>query len=271
MRRYRSLAFALCAAAIAACDKNGVQNITAPSSGAQIKFFNFGVTTPGVTFYANDQKLTAISSAICQPPADTTSLCRTTGNDSTVGTAYGAAGSGGLYNQLTPGQYTLTGRIAAVSANHPTIATVSTSLEDGKHYSYFVSGIYDPVARKADAFVVEDVLPASDNKIYVRFVNAISNSSSMALFATPSSGTEVQISAAVPYKGAGTFVAIGSGAIGTGGVLDLTVRASAGSPVLISRAAVSFLAGRVYTVTARGDMTSTVTANKPALDNTANR
>src|SRR5215831_388002 len=267
MRRYRSLAFALSAAVAAACDKNGVQNITAPASGADIKFFNFGVTTPGVAFYANDQKVTAISSSICQPPADTTAMCRTTGNDSTVGTAYGGAGSGGFYNQLTPGQYTLTGKIAAVSANHPTIATVSTSLEDGKHYSYFISGIYDPVAKRADAFVVEDVLPASANKIYVRFVNAISNSSPMALFATPSGGTEVQISAAVPYKGAGTFVAIGTG----GGTLDLTVRTSAGSPVLITRLGVSFLGGRVYTVTARGDMVSTVTANKPALDNTANR
>ena len=40
---------------------------------------------------------------------------------------------------------------------------------------------------------------------------------------------------------------------------------------VITRTAVSFAAGRVYTISSRGDMVSTVTANKPALDNTANR
>ncbi|MGH7620038.1 MAG: hypothetical protein ACREPM_22720, partial [Gemmatimonadaceae bacterium] len=59
---YRSLALLLSVAAIAACDKNGVQNITAPATGAAVKFFNFGVGAPGVNFYANTPKVTAISS-----------------------------------------------------------------------------------------------------------------------------------------------------------------------------------------------------------------
>ena len=268
MKRYRSLALALCAAAIAACDKNGVQNITAPTSGADIKFFNFGVAAPGVTFYANDQKLTAISSSICQPPADTTTTCRTAGNDSTAGTLSGSAGSGGLYNQIAPGQYTLTGKIAAVPANHPTIASVTASLADGKLYSYYISGIYDPVAKTADAFVVEDPLPATidPTQAYVRFVNAVSNSTPMTLYAkSTTSGNEAPVGAAIAYKSAGTFTAM------PGGVYDLNTRNTGSATNVITRLAVSFIAGRVYTVTSRGDMVSTVTATKPALDNTANR
>jgi hypothetical protein len=268
MNRYTSLALALCAAAIAACDKNGVQNITAPTSGAAIKFFNFGVTAPGVTFYANDQKVTAISTGNCQPPNDTTTTCRTTGNDSTAGTLSGAAGSGGLYSQLTPGQYTLTGKIAAAPVNHTTIASVSTSLADGKYYTYYISGIYDPVAKTADAFVVEDPIPATidPTQTYVRFVNAVSNSQPMTLYAKSTvTGNEVAVGPTVAYKAAGTFLAL------PGGVYDLNTRNSGSATNVVTRLAVSFNPGRVYTVTARGDMVSTVTANKPALDNTANR
>jgi hypothetical protein len=41
----------------------------------------------------------------------------------------------------------------------------------------------------------------------------------------------------------------------------------------IARTAVSFSAGKVYTISARGDMTvvSTTATNRPFLDNTANR
>src|SRR6516165_987817 len=115
--KFRSLALLVGAIAIAACDKNGVQNITAPEHGAAVKFFNFGVTAPGVNFYANTQKMTAISTTACQPPNDTTAVCKSTGSESTTGTGYGAAGSGGFYNQIVPGQTTLTGKIAAATDN----------------------------------------------------------------------------------------------------------------------------------------------------------
>src|SRR3954468_800103 len=116
MHKYKSLArVALCVAALFACDKNGRQDITAPATGARVKFFHFGVTAPGVNFYANTVKMTAISSAACQPPNDTTTVCRTTGNESTTGVAYAAAGNGALYNEVVPGQVTLTGKISATT------------------------------------------------------------------------------------------------------------------------------------------------------------
>ncbi len=63
MNRYRSLALLLWAAVCSACDKNAVQDITGPLASARIKFFHFGVNAPGVNFYANDTKMTAITSA----------------------------------------------------------------------------------------------------------------------------------------------------------------------------------------------------------------
>ena len=268
MRRYTFLALALATAAVAACDKNGVQNITAPVTGAAVKFFNFGVSAPGVNFYANANKITAISTANCQPPNDTTAVCKTTGNESTTGVATGAAGNGGFYNVVDPGQVTLTGKIAAATDKDLSIAPVTATLETGKFYSYFISGIYDATAKKVDAFVVEDPVPTTidPTQAYVRFVNAVSNAQPMTLFAKSTvSGTEAAVGSTVAYKSAGAFTAM------PGGVYDLNTRNAGSSTNVVTRTAVSFLAGRVYTVTARGDAVTTVTANRPALDNTANR
>lgn len=264
----RFLALLIGAAAIAACDKNANQIITSPAVGANVKFFNFGVGAPGVIFFANDQKVTALSSTLCQPPNDTTAVCRSTGNDSTAGTAYGGASSGGLYNAVTAAQYTLTGRIAAAPVIHVAIATVSATVAEGKYYSYFISGIYDATSRTVDAFVVEDPIPATIDpaQAYVRFVNAVSNSDPMTLFAkNTTTTTEVAVGATVAYKAAGAFMPIPPGSY------DLNTRTAGSATNAITRTAVSFAAGRVYTIASRGDMVSTVTANKPALDNTANR
>jgi len=270
LHRYRSLALLpllVGAATIAACDKNGVQDITAPAQGAAVKFFNFGVGAPGVNFYANTQKVTAISSTSCQPPNDTTAVCRSTGTESTTGTAYGSAGSGGFYNVVQSGQITLAGKIAAATDNGLAVASVGATLSDGKYYSYFISGIYNATAKTVDAFVIEDAIPATidPTQAYVRYVNAVSNSSSMTLYAKSTvTGTEVAVGGTVAYKAGGAFTAI------PGGVYDLNGRDGTNATI-VTRTGVSFVAGRVYTVTARGDQVSTVTANKPALDNTANR
>ncbi len=268
MNRYLTLALLAGAVAVGACDKNGQQDITAPAAGAFVKFFNFGVGAPSVNFYANNSKVTAISTTLCQPPNDTTSVCRSTGNETTIGTGYGAAGNGAMYNELTPGAATLAGEISATTDKGLPIATASATLEDGKFYSYYVSGIYNTSSKKADAFVVEDPIPTITDfsQTYVRFVNAISNSQPMTLFAkSQTSGTESPIGAVVAYESAGTFTAIPAG------VYDLSGRAAGSSTNLITRTSVSFVGGHVYTITARGDMTSSVTANKPAFDNTANR
>ena len=255
INRYFSAAGLLSAVLLTACnyDKNAVQDITAPPANSQIKFFNFGPGSPTVNFYANDTKVTAITSA--------------TGAESTNGVAYTGAGNGALYNALNPGQYTFTARISTTTDKDLPIASVQSTLADGKFYSYFVSGIYSTTAKNADAFIVEDPIPALDyNVAYVRFVNAISNSQPMTLSVKHTvSGTVTAIGSAVAYKAAGNFVAIPCGAY------DLSTRVTGAATDAITRAGVSFNCGRVYTIASRGNMTTTSGTNVPALDNTANR
>ena len=273
MRSLRSLALLFGAAVLAACgEKNAAQNISAPIAGAAVKFFNFGVNDPSVNFWANEQKLTAGSYAGCSSAADgtppsTDTVCVGSGRD-TVGTKYGATANGsGLYSSVTPGAYTLSGRISGVSNHNAPISNTSTTIESGKFYSYYLSGIYDAGTKSVEAFVVEDPLPDLDlTKTYVRFVNAISNSQPMTLYAKNStSGDSTAIGAAVAYKAAGAFVSIPPANY------DLTTRVGGSNAAVITRKAVAFNAGRVYTVTAYGDITATTGTNKPALDNTANR
>jgi hypothetical protein len=268
MNRYASLALALCAVSLAACGDTATQDITAPVTGAGVKFFNFSVGSPGVNFYANDVKVTAIGSTTCSPPSDTTAVCRTTGAEPTTGTAYGAAGNSSLYNQIAAGQVTLAGKIAATTDKGLAIASLPAQLDNNKFYSLFLSGAYDATAKKTDAFIVEDAIPATPDftQAYVRFVNAISNSQPMTLFAKSTvTGTESAIGGAIAYKAAGAFTAVPAA------VYDLSTRAAGSTTNVVTRTAVSFVAGHVYTIAARGTIGSTVTANQPALDNTANR
>ena len=254
MSRYRSLAALLCVALLASCEKNAVGDITGPLPASRIKFFNFGVGAPGVNFYANDTKMTAIQS--------------TTGSESATGTVYGGVGAGGLYSGIEAGQYTVTGRIAATVDKDVAISTVPVTIEDGKYYSFYQSGIYNATTKTVDGFIVEDAFPLElDYTIaHVRFVNAISNSVPMTLFAKDTASVlEVAIGGPVAYRSGGVFTPVPTG------VYTLNTRAAGSATNIISRTGVSFVAGRVYTIGARGDITSTVTATRPFLDNTLNR
>lgn len=257
MMRYRRLMWLLGAALLVSCEENAVQDITGPLATARVKFFNFGVNAPQVNFYANDTKMTAISS--------------TTGAESVLGVAYGASGSGGLYAAIAPGQYALTGKIAAATDKDLVIATVNTTIADAKHYSFYMSGFYNTTTKTVEAFVVEDPLPAEfdfSGAAQVRFVNAIANSNPMTLYARdPQTGAELAIGSAVAYKAAGAFVSVPNG------VYDIFTRYAGSSTNVITRTAVSFVGARVYTISARGDITvtSTTALNRPFLDNTPNR
>lgn len=253
---YRALAVLLCAAALSSCEKNAVQNIAGSPPGARIRFFNFGVNAPGVNFYANDTKMTATLSA--------------TGTESTTGVVYGGVGAGGLYSGLAPGQYTFSGKISAATDKDLAISSVQATVETGKNYSYYQSGFYNSTAKTVDAFMVEDpFIDEFDYSVaYVRFVNAISNANPMTLYAKHTvSGVETAVGGVVAYKAAGAFTALPSG------VYDLATRYPGVTTNAIARTAVSFSSGRIYTISARGDITvtSTTATNRPFLDNTLNR
>ena len=258
MKRFRCLAVLLCAAALAACEKNAVQDITGPLPAARVKFFNFGVNAPAVNFYAGDTKMTAVGSA--------------TGSESTAGVNYGvgAPGAGGLYAGISPGQYTFSGRIAAATDKDVPISSIPATVADGMHYSFYQSGFYNAATKTVDGFMVEDVFPAAIDysAAHVRFVNAIFNANPMTLYAKHrETGEEIAIGGAVPYKSASPFIAIPEG------VYDLSTRYAGSATNRIVRTGVSFNAGRVYTVAARGDMTvtSSTASTRPFLDLTVNR
>jgi len=276
MRIHRSLVALLGVAALAACGDKAERFIDAPvPSSSAIRFYNFGVNAPAVQFFANDQKVTAATSATCQaaknPPVTATdTLCLTIGSQSTGGVSYGGVSSGALYTSLDAGQYTFTGRTMAASGPVLTTSSVVGTLAPGKFYSYYQSGIYNTTTKTVDAFIVEDDLPSTIDwtKVLVRFVNAISNSQPMTLYAisTDATPTTTALGGAAAYKSASTFTALAPG------VYNLEARTANGT-VAISRANLNFLPGHVYTISARGDMTvtSTTATNRPFLDNTANQ
>lgn len=258
MFSFRALTLAFAAVALIGCEKNAVQDITGSLPGARVRFYNFGVNAPQVNFYANGTKVSAVLIA--------------TGVESVNGVAYGAvsAGNNGYYSALEPGQYTITGKISATVDKDLVVATQAATLADGKAYSYYISGFYNTTAKTVEGFLVEDGYPqAIDYTVaYVRFVNAISNSQPIALFAKNTTTlAELPVGADVAYKAAGAFTPL------PGGIYDLRGRVTGATTDAVVRTAVTFLAGRVYTISARGDITvvSTTATNRPFLDNTANR
>lgn len=278
MNRYGSLAVLLCAAALTACDydKNAVQDITAPAvPAASVKFFNFGISTPAVLFYAGDTKMTAINFTGCtNPPASQTEPCITTGNESTGGVGYGGVAAGGLYAGIDPGQHTLSGRITATTDKGLAISNVTTTLAAGMKYSYYQSGPYNSTTKTVDAFVVEDPFPAEIDwsNASVRFVHAVYNANPMTLYAkNDETGVEVAVGGATAYKSAGAFTTLPPG------IYDLSTRYAGSSTNAMTRSNVSFAIGRTYTITARGNITVTPTttgcaaSNMTCLDNTLNR
>ncbi len=257
MIRFRPLAILCGVLALAACDKNAVQDITGTLPESRIKFFNFGVNAPAVHFYANDAKITATTSA--------------TGVESTLGVAYGAVGSGGLYSRIDPGQYTFSGRITATVDKDLPIASFTGDIATGKAYSLYLSGFYNTTTKQVEGFIVEDAFPEEIDftVALVRFVNAISNANPMRMVVQnqAAGSPELAVGDAVAYKAGGAFVAVPPG------LYNLSTRYAGATTNAVSRTGVTFSGGRVYTITARGDITitSTTATNRPFLDNTLNR
>lgn len=270
MNRHTSIAALLCAALLSSCDlfeKSAVQDITGPTpTTARIKFHNFSPSSVGVNFFANDVKMSAIGSGRCSAPvapADT-AACRTTGIESATGVVYAGLAATGLYAAITPGQYTLT---ATMAAKDTIVSTVAQTIEDGKYYSFFMSGIYSTVTKTAEAFIVEDPIPTTIDfaVAHVRLVNAVSNATGdLTLYAinTAVGSVETAVGGALVYKAAGAFVSVPAG------TYNLRVRATGAGTDLITRAGVSLVGGRVYTITARGN---TATASTLGLDFTQNQ
>jgi hypothetical protein len=264
---YIGITALLLSATVISCKKDKIQTIDAPidvTQRAQIKYFNFGVGSPGVNFFANDVKVTGALSTV--------------GSETTTGSASGTVYPQSGYSVISGGAYTFKGQIPSTAATDPNlaIATVQATLENGKYYTLYTSGLYDAAQKRSDGFVVEDKLPAFNSTVaYIRFVNAISNAPQpMSLYVKSSTNTalpEALAASSVAYKSGSDFVALPIGSY------ELYARyPSATATNVISRNGTSVVAlagGKVYTITSRGDITvtSTTAANRPQLDFSTNR
>lgn len=171
MKKIYFLVAILLTTIIYSCKKNGVQIIDAPlASGAQVKFFNFGMNSPSINFYANDAKVTATLSA--------------TGAESTTGVTYGNVFPALNYILLPAGSVNIKGQIPSTATTDANLSTVNltANLELNKFYSLYTCGFYNTTAKTSDAFIIEDKLPAVDTSTsYTRFVNTIPNVASASL------------------------------------------------------------------------------------------
>ncbi len=253
-RNINYILLALMAIMFAACDKNAIQDINTTPVGAYFRVHNFAVGGPTVNIYANEVKISAIGS--------------TTGIEAAAGIAANGIFPGtNSYLSLEPGSIVLKAKVPALATVNAGVTTNITtqSVVAGRYYSYFTSGIYDATAKTTDAFIIEDILPAIDTGMaYVRIVSAIPNSATGFNLTGVNTTTlaSITIAPATGYKAASPFVKVPNG------IYNLT-SVNTSTPVnTITRAAVSFSKGFIYTITTRG---TTLTASTLGLDLTRNR
>ncbi|MBI2409011.1 MAG: DUF4397 domain-containing protein [Gemmatimonadetes bacterium] len=254
MKKLTSIAVLLCASVLASCGKEAFPDITGPMAESRIKFFNFGVGTPGVYFYANNNKAAGISGVSIV--INTKTGVVTSATESVAGTTYPKSATaddgvtaGGYYSAIAPGSYDLSAKLADTTQRATVVSKITTTLAAGKAYSFYISGAYDTGTKTADSFVLEDNFPQTKDwsQAYVRFVNASPTSAPMTLYGTntTTSTPEAAIGAITAYKAGSAFVAVPNG-------VYTIVAKDAGGVSKVTRTSVSFSSGRVYTIALRG-------------------
>jgi len=245
------------------CKKEGIHEVPTNSvdGGGQIKFFNFGIGSPSLNFYANDGKITAVIS--------------TTDREATTGLAYGSVFPTLSYNFLPAGDYNFKGIVPSLATDNPNtvVSSIKSPVAAGKFYSLYTCGIYNTSTKTTDAFIIEDKIPAiSAVTASIRFVNTISNAKSGfdLVLRNTTTLTELVVANNVGYKSTSEFAEVPNG------TYDIYARYPNTTANVISRtgtSTVAIVAGRSYTISSRGDMTVTgsTAVNRPFLDNTPNR
>ena len=275
--RYKLLFGALIGMSFLGCEKNAVEDITKPYDGALFKVYNFAFvrTAPAtgaatVTFnsYANDVKFAAVVS--------------TTGKEEAAGLAVGGVSPTRGYSLVPAGNDVLFKAVsspnALVNATYGfgpnlEIASVRANVQNGKNYSFYVNGFFDPATKKADAFVIEDKLPQPDTAAsYIRLVNPAPNTSTLTLDITRTyklDGVDVvettQPIKGVAYKSASEFIRVPSG------VYTLKCTDVVSGKSVARTTATTLQKNRVYTFTVRGDLVGTTSYPTLFLDFTENR
>lgn len=259
------------------CKKTAVVDITTPYSGAQFKVYNFAFTrsapTTGasvVTFnsYANDVKFAAVVS--------------TTGAEGVAGLGVGGVSPARGYSLVPAGANVVFKALTPVNAIPNAvygfgpgleIANVTATVDNGKNYSFYVNGFFDPVTKKADGFVIEDKLPEPDTAFaYIRLVNPAPNTSTLSLDITRAfkvDGIDMVETTTpitgVAFKTGSEFVKVRQGSY-TLKCIDVATGKS-----IARTTATALLKNRVYTFTVRGDLVGPTSYPTLFLDFTENR
>ncbi|RYF26818.1 MAG: DUF4397 domain-containing protein [Flavobacteriales bacterium] len=246
---------------LAGCEKKGlaVPDITKPITGAKVRLYNFAYNSPGVNFYANDLKISAVTSA--------------NGSEAVGGIAFGGTYPANQYALAPAGQTKFKAQTSSTNATIPNtvVASVDKDIEEDKYYSIFTSGVYNATTKTTDAFLIEDNFPtvADTAQANIRIVNSGFNTSTLDMILTLSKTVNgivridtVKIASDVPYKSASQFVGFRPGAYS----IVVTDKASGKK---VTRAATSFLRDRAYTLALRGNLITGVPA--AFIDNTVNR
>jgi hypothetical protein len=210
------------------------QNIT-PASGARIKFIHAAPDVAGIDIYVNDKKFTGVNTS---PPAAPALI--------TYGNAFPSTAE---YATLPAGKAKVS---VAIPSLNITGITADLTVEDGKYYSVFATGIsptYTPLA-------LEDKLPAATGKtIFVRVINLVPNSTTADFTVNGS-----LIASGVKFKNDdNTFYSVPIDAFSTGTInVPFSVKVSGGvAPVTIATVSQTLvIPGKVYTVIARGVVTT---------------
>jgi hypothetical protein len=216
-------------------DQQDSFQIISPAMGARVKFIHAAPDVPGIDIYVNDKKFSGVNTS---PPAVPTLL--------TYGGSYPSTAE---YATLSAGK----AKVAVVVPSlNVTGITADLTVEEGKYYSVFATGItptYTPL-------VLEDKLPVASGKtIFVRVINLIPNSTTADFTVNGN-----VIASGVAFKNTdNTFYSVPIDAFTTGTInVPFTIKVLGGVATVniatVSQTAV--IPGKIYTVIARGVVTT---------------
>lgn len=266
---FNILYLAVIAVVISSCGEKDIiinEYTREPGDEAQVRFYNFGINSPSVNFYADNVKITASQSL--------------TGEMASTGVSFGATYPSIGYVEVPGGQninlFSKTPTTLVIPTNNVNNYKQDTEvsnmvvpkLESKKQYSLFIAGYFDKNTHKAESFIISDELPPSDtSKVFIRFVNSgVAEAGTLSVKISRMKGTEVLseeiVDPALAFKSATEFKGFPYG------TYKFTIIPSNATNRTWERT-ITLNRDRVHTIAIRGDLRNTSPA--PLLDNTQNR
>ncbi len=217
-------------------DQQDSFQIISPATGARVKFVHAAPDVPGIDIYINDKKFSGVNTTAGATPG--------------LITYGGAYPSTAEYATLPAGKTKVA--VVVPSLNNATGIAADLTVEEGKYYSVFATG----VAPNYAPLVLEDKLPtASGKNIFVRVINLVPNSTTADFTVNGNI-----IATGVAFKNTdNTFYSVPIDAFTTGTInVPFVVKVLGGiAPVTIGSVSQTLvIPGRVYTVIARGVVTT---------------